>query len=352
MKIASNPVKIFIFLFCTINLISCRKENEEFTETKDEETLKVNSKLSNLLLKTTLNDGSKDNILDNTSCFSISLPVTINLNEMRLTINSEDDFSIIEDSFNEFDDDNGSLEFVYPIAIINSNHEEIAIVNNKELKKKIKECRKSDPESGDEDIECIDFKYPIAVSVFDADRELIKIITLNNDKNLFNFIKRLDQYDRANIVFPVTVQLYDNSEIVINTADELENILKNVADECEDENDLDREDFISILTGSTWSIQKFKDDESNETEEFTSFTYDFKENEVIVASTKNEEITGSWTVVTRVDGGLYLIINFADKTPLNKLNKKWILKSAKNKKIKLESLVDNEKSKDELFFRQ
>ncbi len=350
MNIFVNPIKISTLFFCLIALISCRKEIEEFSETKDEEALVFDSELSILLLKTTLNDGSRDNILDDSSCFSVALPVTIFLNDIKMSINSEEEFSLIAFAFDEFDDDVDRIEFIFPITIITSDFEEITISSADQLENYKENCEVIDPDADDDDIECADFLYPIAASVFDASDELLKVITLDNDKALFQFIKRLNTYDRASLVFPITIKLYDDSEIVINDIEALEEMLKSVIDEC-DENDLDTENFISILINSTWSIQKFKEDESNESKEFDAYTFDFKEDKTIVATVESEEIIGNWAITTGADGYLYLNINFGDETTLNKLNKKWILKSAKDKMIKLENLIDNEKSKDELFFR-
>lgn len=344
---------LFLFMLLLATITSCRTESEDIFEVNENEILKEDSDLAKLLLKVAMNDGSKDNILDNTSCSSVALPVDILLNGIETTIASEEDYELIALSFSEFDDDNDIIEFIFPITIITSDFTVISIENLNQLEEIIENCETtidSDDEE-DDDLECIDLKYPIAGSVFDANNELIEILTLKNDSELFKFIKSLYKYDIANLVFPITVQPLNDQEVNIETSENLLNILNNVAEEC-DENDLDIKNFESILVDNEWNVQKFKDNESTETSDFDDYVFNFKENGTITVLTTNVEIIGTWFVLTRIDGGLDITIDFQEQSPLNKLNKEWNVKKIKDKRLMLDDRNDTEISKDELFFEQ
>ena len=61
-------------------LISCRTENDISIDPPVEKTLIADSNTANLMGRTSLNDGSFDNIIDNASCFNIQLPLTATVN--------------------------------------------------------------------------------------------------------------------------------------------------------------------------------------------------------------------------------------------------------------------------------
>lgn len=339
-------------LLSAIVTTSCRTESDDIFEVNENQTLTKDSNLTKLLLKLAMNDGSKDNILDNTSCSSVMLPVTIFLNGIETTIISEEDYELIALSFNNFDNDSDTIEFLFPITIITSDFTETIIENASQLEEIIENCITTiDSDNEDEDLECIDLNYPIAGSVFDANNELIDILPINNDKELFKFIENLDLYDIANLVFPITVQPLNDQEIKIETSENLLDILNNVAEEC-DENDLDIKNFESILVENEWNVQKFKDNESTETSDFNDYVFNFEENGIVIALTTNVEIIGTWFVLTRADGGLDITIDFQEQSPLNKLNKEWNVKKIKDKRLMLDDRNDTGISKDELFFEQ
>ena len=88
-----------LFLGLTLLLTSCREEESVLIEGPQEETLKANSNVANLLQNTTSNDGSDDNIIDNASCISIELPVTVLIDGLEIVVDDPNDFETIEDIF-------------------------------------------------------------------------------------------------------------------------------------------------------------------------------------------------------------------------------------------------------------
>ena len=56
---------------------SCQDESVEIINPNEQEAIVPNSSLSNLMLRTSANAVSNDNVLDNSDCFSVELPVTV-----------------------------------------------------------------------------------------------------------------------------------------------------------------------------------------------------------------------------------------------------------------------------------
>ena len=116
-----------ILVVSIITLISCRSEDFIDTTFNGEEGLKANSTVASLIQRTSLNDGSTDNIIDNANCFTVQLPVTIQVNGLDMIVDSMDDFETIEAIFDEFDDDDNDLQIEFPITIVLSDFTEFLI---------------------------------------------------------------------------------------------------------------------------------------------------------------------------------------------------------------------------------
>ncbi len=324
--------------FALLMFTSCQEEVVDITPPNETEALSANSTLTALMSSTSTMDGSKDNIIDNASCLSIELPVTVVVNGLEIIIDSEEDYKVIEAIFNEFEEDDDRLEIIFPITIITENHDDIVINNANELKEFVKECKGENED--DDDIECIDFKYPISFSVYDANFQVIDVITVENDRELHKFIKRVKEGDVfASLNFPVTMVLADGTEIVVNNNEELENIINEAKDACDedDDNDYGDDDFTKerldeYLQVCPWVVHEFKRNNQDNTAEYKEYALNFKEDGVVKMRARNGDVlTGTWS--TRVtDRGALLKLEFET---LADFTLEWIVYDIEYGKIKL-----------------
>ncbi|PTM07159.1 MAG: hypothetical protein DA407_10750, partial [Bacteroidetes bacterium] len=198
-------IRVSILLLFLTGLIftSCRTEETEFVQAPEDETLAANSSIASLMQRTASNDGSIDNIVDRANCFDLAFPFMIIVNGAQITVTSQEDYAIIECVFEESEDDNDSLEIVFPVTIILADFTEISIANTNELNNYINTCNGENEE--DDDIECLDFQYPIIASVFNSNNELLDTINIENDNELYQFIENIGENDIVTIEFPITV---------------------------------------------------------------------------------------------------------------------------------------------------
>ena len=101
-----KPV-LFVLLFSFVLFTSCRSEDDMNIDPPAEQALLADSTIANLMSRTSLNDGSFDNIIDNASCFQIQLPVTVTANGVQITVENTTDYDMIEAVF----DANNSIFF-------------------------------------------------------------------------------------------------------------------------------------------------------------------------------------------------------------------------------------------------
>ncbi len=546
MKTHFKIIFVFILLNSLLFGVSCREESEEIQELNDSETLKDDSTLVDLIQKTTMNDGSKDNIIDNTSCYSIKLPITLSVNETPITLETEEDYTLIEINFDEFDNDNDSIDFIFPITLISDDYTETVIINDELLNNTLQQCDENTLDIDNNNIVCIDFKYPVSISVFSSDKELLKTESLENDKELYLFINTLEEFDFADLILPITLIESDNTEVIVNTladlkvgisdVEECDDPIKGDDDDDDDDDDggstneapkasasastlsgnaplavtfdgsgssdidgdtltyvwsfsdgtsangvstsktfdeageytatltvtdpdgLDDSDsltitvikdqvnlppladisasttsglapldvtisgsgstdpegevltyswdlgngttasgvsvsltyedagsydvtltvtdiegltakasitidvsapniddistFTSLLTQNEWDIQKYQDDQSNETSNYTGYIFNFDIDGTSTVTLEEEVFEGTWNVITNSDGSLEVSFDYGEQVPLDKLSVSWIVKQIQDKRIMLEGVDDSGIGKDQLFFQQ
>ena len=113
---------------------ACQEDVVIITNPENENAIGTTSPLADLVQNTAMNDGSSDNILDNSSCTSIALPVSVVVNEIEITINTVEDYKFVERIFDESSTDVDVLVFVFTITVIMADFTEITASNEEELK--------------------------------------------------------------------------------------------------------------------------------------------------------------------------------------------------------------------------
>lgn len=350
-----HSILVVFVLFTTIICTSCRSESDELITTSETESLIANSKTANLILRTSMNNSSGDDNIDDSDCFSIKIPFTITANGQEVTINSQEDVDKYDDIF----DDTDEIVFSFPITVVFNDFSEEIVTNQDQLNEISNNCNTTD-----DMISCIDFEYPFSASVFDSQSELINTVTFENDKDLYRFVEDLEDTDVTSINFPITVVFSDDSRVVINGIDDLEDAIEDVVDEdCDDDDDdddnngddtsMDVDSFSQILVDEEWEILKYKDNQSNETKNYKDFEFDFlNDGSVVIEDEENDEtINGTWSASKNADEKLEVNFDFGSEAPLDKLNGLWEVKKAEEEQIKLER-DDDGVSKDQLFFKE
>jgi len=302
---------LLIPFFALLFLTSCQEEQVDITSPDETEALVADSELTSFISATSKNDGSKDNIVDRASCIELKLPIVVEVRGLEIRIDSVDDYQLIEKLYDEFDDDIDNCDIIFPVTIINADHDEIVINNATELAELIEECVGENEE--DDDIECIDFKYPITFSIFSPDFDIIDNVTIESDRELFIFMKRVRNAEViASLNFPVTMELADGTEIVVNNNEELQRVIEEAKDACDedDDNDHNDDDFTKerleeYLIECPWLVYEFKRDNQDNSSTYGDYAINFQEGGVVTMRALNGDIlTGTWSARVSDNGAL------------------------------------------------
>jgi hypothetical protein len=315
---------------------SCRKEETEFVQAPEEETLVANSNIALLIQRTVSNDGSEDNIVDRANCFDIVFPYEVNANNQLLTLSSHDDLANVECVFDQSDDDTDTLDIIFPITIMLEDFSEVTITNLSEFDSHANICNGENVI--DDDIECVDFQYPIEGSIFNSNNELLDIINISSDKQLYNFIEDIDENDIITVEFPITVILSDNSEMSIDNFYELQSAIENNINACDEDDhynynvdDCDDCTIIEVedlLTGCTdWMVNTLRRDSgTNYDNEYYNYAFNFFTDGTMSVFWNTTTVYGTWIA----DGSGNAIEIIIDIPALPLCNNNWILREIKN----------------------
>ena len=299
-----KPV-LLALLFSFAILTSCRTEDDMAIDPPAEQTLVANSTIANLMSRTSYNDGSNDNIIDNASCFNIQLPVTVIANGTEVVVTSSSDYQTIEDIFDADNNDTDTLEIAFPITVIFEDYTTAEVNSYPELLALIAQCPGENFD--DDDIECIDFEYPISASIFNENNDLIDTIIINNDYDMHEFIEDLDDYAAVTISFPITVILADGTTMSINSISELQSVIENADNSCDedDDNDYNDDDCDNCTTDDieaifadciNWYVDEFEVNDNHIEDQYNGYVFSFESDGTITVTENSNTITGTWSV--------------------------------------------------------
>lgn len=346
---------VLALLFSVAFFTSCRTEDDLSIDPPAEQTIVANSAIADLLNRTSKNDGSFDNIIDNASCFNVQLPVTVTANGTEVMVDSMNDYQTIEDIFDADNNDTDTLDIMFPITVVFSDYTTSVVNNYPELLALIAQC----PEENfdDDDIECIDFQYPITASIFNENNDQIGTIVINNDKDMYDFIDDLDDFRAVTINFPITVILADGSTLTINNIAELQSAIEDAEDTCDEDDDNDyndddcdnctTSDLEAILTNCTnWIVDELELNDNDLEDQYNSYVFNFESNGTITVTENGNTITGTWKA-TGSGNNIQFIIDIPN---LPDFNGTWNLQEIERESG--ESEIEFEKANDdELSFK-
>ncbi|WP_298501883.1 hypothetical protein [uncultured Maribacter sp.] len=323
-------------LVLALSFTSCQDEFEELTTGEETEAISSTSAAAKLIKDTSSQDGSFDNIVDGVSCFAIEFPYTVNVNGLEVNIDSKDDLETIEEILDKLDVDEDIVNILFPITVTLADFTEIVINSKEELREKAKDCIEG---GGDDDIECIDFVYPIKVYSFDINQQQTGSATVESDKQLRRFFGNLEENQLVSMDFPITLKLYDGSEMVVNNNAELARAIESAKEACDedDDNDHNDDDFSkerldNYLVMCPWLIHEVNRNDQDQTEQYFEYAMNFKEDGSVKAfDREGNAVEGTWT--TRVgENRVLLKLEFND---LVDFSLEWFVYEIGDGKIKL-----------------
>lgn len=278
--------------YFTLLFGGCQKEEETIVQ-DNTQSFERNAPIAGLLIRTAQNPTSLDNVLDNSSCFSVQLPVTVIVNGNQITVADTADYQLVQDAIDAFSDDDDLVNFVYPITIRFQNFQTQVIADADALDDLLDSCGDDD---GFDEIDCISLVYPIQFNIYDSNNQVANTVTITSNSGLFNFLNNLNTNTYVAINYPISAIDSNGQTVTINSNSELENFIDEAIDDCDDDNTggSGSVTLASVLTTGTWFIQYCYYDEEDETYHYEGFDFEFNTDETVTAVRNNQIIDGDW----------------------------------------------------------
>lgn len=328
--------QLLMTVLAIIMLISCQEGYDDTKEPDKSITISANDNIADLIGKMVLKDGSFDNIIDKCSEISIKYPYSVRINDDIVEVRSLEDVERIKlDYFNYRED----IKINYPVTASYSDYSESVLSNIGELKKIQK---RNNGNLIDDDIECIDFIYPIEINLYNKKYQKSNLIVARNDYEMYKVFGDIDDLI-VELNFPIDVESLDKKRVTINNNIKLEKEIKDVVDSYDeesedDEDELSEEDYPheELLTLKDWKVLQYVDTK-NEASLFHSYVFHFDKDNTVQVNTPTGNISGVWEM--DIQGKLKVLrLEFdTEETPLVWLNDDWEIKNNSPMVINMEA---------------
>ena len=297
---------LFIALLILASFTACQKEEDVIIDpTDNSESFNGTSNFAASLLSATQNDGSADNLIDGTSCFSIDFPVDVVANGQQVTLNSIEDLQLVEDIFNLFIGDTDVLDLVFPLTLISEDFSEQVVNDLASFNSLVANCANNISD----DLGCLDFQFPITGTLYNAANEQTGTLSINNASEWFNFLNGLGSDVYVAINYPITV-IVSGTATTVNSNTELTDLFNQV--DCSNSGGNTSTAIEDQLTDGVWYVTYFFDD-YDETSDFNGYSFTFNADGTALAD-NGMQTSGSWSTYT--DSGVEkLDLNFGTMDP-------------------------------------
>jgi hypothetical protein len=200
-------MKKLIYIILCLILVSCYRDESQTL--LSEGTSHRNSELSLIIKSISVHHASFDDVIDNSSCFSIEFPYQLNINSELKNISSLEDISEIHPE--------DQIEIVYPIQTTFYNYEEHQAFNQTEFNLISNTCHE---DFSTQSNPCLDFQFPIILREFNDLTESFETFQLNSDRDVFIHFENFHDNDIYEIEYPIFLADSNSNTIRIDTNDD------------------------------------------------------------------------------------------------------------------------------------
>lgn len=324
-------------------LMSCQTEENEVIQDPNQNLSNV-SPLTTLMTRVTQNPTSGDNIMDNSSCFSVVLPATVIVNGQNIVVSTQADYQTVQDAIDAFSNDDDIVNFIYPITIQFQNFSTQVLQDSDDLDDVIDDCGEDD---GFDEIDCISFNFPIVINVYNANNQLANTITINNNTDLYNFLENLEDNEYVAIQYPISLIDSNGVNVTITSNDQLEDVIEDSIDDCDDSPSGGGSSTLSsIIVEGTWYVSYFFDD-TDETSDYAGYNFTFNVSGIATAVKNTTTINGSWS--NYIDSGDEKLEFSFDGSILDELEDDWEVTEYSATQIRLKDVSGGGSGTDYLY---
>lgn len=292
---------------------SCQKDDTSVMQNTATGLTKT-APLALLIARVTQHATHCDDVLDHSDCYSIKLPVALTIDGHQVTVNSEDDYDVVETIMQQSNTDDDIVHFAYPVTVVFANFSELVVTSQQQLE---------GIPCGDEDfneIRCINFNFPIAINTYDMGTQAATVVTMENDTQLYDFIQNAATSNLFTIAYPVTVTLSGGQPLTISSNNDLENAIEDSIDDCDNDHSggpgTEQQELSAFICDGSWRVSY-----CSEASNYNGYSFTFHSSGTVTAVKAAEVSHGSWQLFD--DGDLKMELEFGSPVLHGLENEDW-----------------------------
>ena len=339
-----KTIKIITIIALTTLTVFTSCQSEEYVQVG--ENPNANSSTSQTAKnyeRTTMNDGSEDDFLDNNSCTELLFPLTATVNGQEITLISSLDYVKVLEIMGEFNDDEDTVVFSFPIRVKLSNYTELTIASEAGFDELKSHCEEVS-DAMEEAISCVNISFPITMLTYNANIEKTGAVVVESEEQLYNFMTDLNSDEYFSVKYPITVTLSDETTVQVNSDAEFQDSIEECTSYEEEEETAEEtaKEVEIIISKSKFKVESFIEAGINKANEYAEYTIEFTNDLKLIArntvNTTLENIEGTYNVSSDIK--VFLNISFANNTALSALSNDWIITTYTSTMVTLQSKTD------------
>ena len=339
-----KTIKLITALFLTllVGFTSC--QSDEMTEVG--ENPNANSSTSETAKnyeRTSKNDGSEDDFLDDNSCTKVLFPVTTIINGEEITLVSDLDYEQVLSVMGKYNNDDDTVVFQFPIKVRLSNYTEVTVVSQANLDALRAECESAQNQA-EEAVSCININFPITMFTYNVNFEKTGTVILQSEKQLFTFMNDLNSDELFSVNYPFNAVLSDGTAVQIGSDIEFKEAIATCSSYEEEQEQAEEtaDEVEAIVSTSKFKVESYVKSGIETANEYADYTIEFTNNLQLIArnkvNTTTENIEGTYSFSSELE--VFLNIFFSGNTTFSALNNDWIISTYSNTFIVLKSKTD------------
>lgn len=185
----------------------------------DQNAITTDSQVYDAVLRTSMHDGSEDDEIDESPCFSLEFPYSVTLLGQQITISS---VAQRVSFLNQVGQTAFSLNF--PVTVRNAAHQQITVVNRQQFAGLQQSCRTA-VAMNEAPITCAQIEFPVLVFAYDRALQQTSSSRFSNKEALFTFLNNLDSNTVVSFEYPLIV-VRGNARVEVRNNAQLLNALR------------------------------------------------------------------------------------------------------------------------------
>lgn len=203
--------------------VSCQTEKHEVLTEEEGVSFTEGSEFYSLVERSAMHDGSQDDELDQSPCFSLSFPYRVVLENVEIKVASLSDLKVVLDKISGDVEEKLTLRF--PVSVTTSSYERISVASLEELRELQQNCE-GQVMANNAPITCANLEFPVKMLVYNTASQETTSANIANKQQLYVFLQNKATNEVLSFEYPITVFYEGGYNIEVNSSSELRTALR------------------------------------------------------------------------------------------------------------------------------